>query len=196
MSAHAKSLRPSAWCRWSSSRRARRARLRHLFAPAKERVIFLVGPVNDQTANLVVAQLLFLESENPDKDISLLHQLAGRIGVGRAGDLRHDAVHQARRVARCASGRRPAWARSCWRPAPRASASRCRNSRVMIHQPLGRLPGPGDGHRDPRPGNPRPARAAERDPGRAHRPADRDRSSATPSATISCAADAGRRATG
>ena len=42
----------------------------------RERVIFLVGPVNDQTANLVVAQLLFLESENPDKDISLLHQLA------------------------------------------------------------------------------------------------------------------------
>ena len=38
----------------------------------KERVIFLVGPVNDQTANLVVAQLLFLESENPDKDISFI----------------------------------------------------------------------------------------------------------------------------
>ena len=37
----------------------------------QERVIFLVGPVNDQTANLIVAQLLFLESENPDKDISL-----------------------------------------------------------------------------------------------------------------------------
>ena len=37
----------------------------------KERVIFLVGPVNDMTANLVVAQLLFLEAENPDKDISL-----------------------------------------------------------------------------------------------------------------------------
>jgi len=36
----------------------------------KERVIFLVGPVNDQSANLVVAQLLFLESENPDRDIS------------------------------------------------------------------------------------------------------------------------------
>ena len=35
----------------------------------KERVIFLVGPVNDSTANLVVAQLLFLESENPDKDV-------------------------------------------------------------------------------------------------------------------------------
>src|SRR5512142_1852866 len=37
----------------------------------KERVIFMVGPVTDDTANLVVAQLLFLESENPDKDISL-----------------------------------------------------------------------------------------------------------------------------
>ena len=37
----------------------------------KERVIFLIGPVNDMTANLVVAQLLFLEAENPDKDISL-----------------------------------------------------------------------------------------------------------------------------
>ena len=37
----------------------------------RERVVFLVGEVNDQTANLVIAQLLFLESENPDKDISL-----------------------------------------------------------------------------------------------------------------------------
>src|SRR3546814_5718602 len=37
----------------------------------RERLIFLVGPVNDNTANLIVAQLLFLESENPDKDISL-----------------------------------------------------------------------------------------------------------------------------
>jgi len=37
----------------------------------KERVIFVVGPVEDQMANLIVAQLLFLESENPDKDISL-----------------------------------------------------------------------------------------------------------------------------
>ncbi len=37
----------------------------------RDRVVFLVGPVTDQSANLVVAQLLFLESENPDKDISL-----------------------------------------------------------------------------------------------------------------------------
>jgi ATP-dependent Clp protease protease subunit len=50
----------------------------------KERVIFLVGEVNDQTANLVVAQLLFLESENPDKDISFYINSPGRQRVRRA----------------------------------------------------------------------------------------------------------------
>ena len=49
----------------------------------KERVIFLVGPVNDQSANLVVAQLLFLESENPDKDISLyINSPGGSVTAG------------------------------------------------------------------------------------------------------------------
>ena len=49
----------------------------------KERVIFLVGEVNDQTANLVVAQLLFLESENPDKDISLyINSPGGSVTAG------------------------------------------------------------------------------------------------------------------
>jgi ATP-dependent Clp protease protease subunit len=53
----------------------------------RERVIFLVGPVNDQTANLVVAQLLFLESENPDKDISFyIHQVLGG-AQGQATDI-------------------------------------------------------------------------------------------------------------
>ena len=51
----------------------------------KERVVFLVGPVNDQTANLVVAQLLFLESENPDKDISLyINSPGGSVSAGLA----------------------------------------------------------------------------------------------------------------
>ena len=51
----------------------------------KERVIFLVGPVNDQTANLVVAQLLFLESENPDKDISFyINSPGGSVTSGMA----------------------------------------------------------------------------------------------------------------
>jgi ATP-dependent Clp protease protease subunit len=49
----------------------------------KERVVFLVGEVNDQTANLVVAQLLFLESENPDKDVSLyINSPGGSVSAG------------------------------------------------------------------------------------------------------------------
>src|ERR1700709_671110 len=49
----------------------------------KERVIFLVGPVNDMTANLIVAQMLFLESENPDKDISLyINSPGGSVSAG------------------------------------------------------------------------------------------------------------------
>src|SRR5437763_16445907 len=54
----------------------------------RERIIFLVGPVNDQTANLVVAQLLFLESENPDKDVVLYINSPG--GSVRAGIASYD----------------------------------------------------------------------------------------------------------
>ena len=51
----------------------------------RERIIFLVGPVNDHTANLVVAQLLFLESENPDKDISFyINSPGGSVSAGMA----------------------------------------------------------------------------------------------------------------
>ena len=51
----------------------------------KERVVFLVGPVMDQTANLVVAQFLFLESENPDKDISFyINSPGGSVSAGLA----------------------------------------------------------------------------------------------------------------
>ena len=51
----------------------------------KERVIFLVGPVDDHTANVIVAQLLFLESENPDKDINLyINSPGGSVSAGLA----------------------------------------------------------------------------------------------------------------
>ena len=49
----------------------------------RERIVFLVGPVNDAVANLVVAQLLFLESENPDKEISLyINSPGGSVSAG------------------------------------------------------------------------------------------------------------------
>ena len=62
-----------------------------------ERIIFLGSPIDDMVANLVVAQLLHLESSDPDKDISIyINSPGGSIYAG-PGDLRHDAVHQARR---------------------------------------------------------------------------------------------------
>ena len=62
----------------------RRARLRYLFSRLfKERVIFLVGQVEDHMANLIVAQMLFLESENPDKDIHLyINSPGGSVTAG------------------------------------------------------------------------------------------------------------------
>ena len=62
-----------------------------------ERIIFLGTPIDDQIANLIVAQLLHLESEDPDKDISLYVNSPGGLGLRGPGHLRHDAVHQARR---------------------------------------------------------------------------------------------------
>ena len=91
----------------------------------KDRVIFMVGPVNDQTANLIVAQLLFLESENPDKDISLYINSPG--GSVSAGLAIYDTMQFIKPdVSTTVSAWRPAWARFCWPPVPRASASRCR----------------------------------------------------------------------
>ena len=106
----------------------------------KERVVFLVGPVNDMTANLIVAQLLFLESENPDKDVYFYINSPG--GSVTAGMAIYDTIRVTsnRMCQRFVLGRRPAWARFCWPPARRASDS-VPNSRVMIHQPMGGFQG-------------------------------------------------------
>ena len=64
----------------------------------KERIIFITGPVEDGMATLVCAQLLFLEAENPKKEISLYINSPGGVVTARHGDLRHDAVHQAGRL--------------------------------------------------------------------------------------------------
>jgi ATP-dependent Clp protease protease subunit len=85
----------------------------------------MVGPVNDQMANLVVAQLLFLESENPDKDISLYINSPG--GSVSAGMAIYDTMQFIKPdVSTLCTGMAASWAPSCWPPAPRASASRCR----------------------------------------------------------------------
>ena len=91
----------------------------------KERVIFIVGQVEDHMANLVVAQLLFLESENPDKDIALYINSPG--GSVSAGLSIYDTMQFIKPdVSTMCVGQARAWARCCWRAARRVSATRCR----------------------------------------------------------------------
>ena len=107
----------------------------------KERVIFVVGPVDDYMANIVVAQMLFLESENPDKDIALYINSPGGVGERGPGDLRHHAVRQARREHHL---RRPGGQhgrRAAGRRRQGQALLRCRTARIMIHQPLGGFQG-------------------------------------------------------
>ena len=63
----------------------------------RERIVFLGQEVEDEIANVITAQLLFLEAEDPEQGDLALHQLARRLGVRRHGDLRRDAVRQAGR---------------------------------------------------------------------------------------------------
>ena len=102
----------------------------------KERVIFLVGPVNDQTANLVVAQLLFLESENPDKDISLYINLPG--GSVSAGMSIFDTMNFIKpHVSTLCIGMAASMGAFLLAAGEKGKRFSLPNSKVMIHQPLG-----------------------------------------------------------
>ncbi len=59
----------------------------------KDNIIFLGTPIDDQIANLIVAQLLFLEAEDPEKDINIYINSPGGSVTAGSGDLRHDAIH-------------------------------------------------------------------------------------------------------
>ena len=106
----------------------------------KERVIFLVGPVDDHMANLIVAQLLFLESENPDKDIHLyINSPGGSVSAGLAiydtmqfikPDVSTMCIGQAASMGALLLAGGAAGKRHC-----------LPHSRVMIHQPLGGFQG-------------------------------------------------------
>ncbi|MFM8467597.1 MAG: ATP-dependent Clp endopeptidase proteolytic subunit ClpP [Oxalobacteraceae bacterium] len=102
----------------------------------KERVIFMVGPVNDQTANLVVAQLLFLESENPDKDISLYINSPG--GSVSAGLAIYDTMQFIKPdVSTLCTGLAASMGAFLLAAGAKGKRFSLPNSRVMIHQPLG-----------------------------------------------------------
>ncbi|WP_119153442.1 ATP-dependent Clp endopeptidase proteolytic subunit ClpP [Caldimonas tepidiphila] len=102
----------------------------------RERVIFLVGPVNDQSANLVVAQLLFLESENPDKDISLYINSPG--GSVSAGMSIFDTMNFIKPdVSTLCMGMAASMGAFLLAAGAKGKRFALPNSRVMIHQPLG-----------------------------------------------------------
>ncbi len=101
----------------------------------KDRIVFLGTAINDEVANIIVAQLLFLQSEDPKADIHLyINSPGGSVSAG-SGDLRHDAVRDLRRGDLLhrpgrLDGRRAADGRS------RRQAPALPNARIMIHQPL------------------------------------------------------------
>jgi ATP-dependent Clp protease protease subunit len=102
----------------------------------KERVIFLVGPVNDQMANLIVAQLLFLESENPDKDISLYINSPG--GSVSAGLAIFDTMQFIKpEVSTLCTGIAASMGAFLLAAGAKGKRFSLPNSRVMIHQPSG-----------------------------------------------------------
>jgi ATP-dependent Clp protease protease subunit len=99
-------------------------------------VVFLVGPVNDQTANLVVAQLLFLESENPDKDISFYINSPG--GSVSAGMSIFDTMHFIKPdVSTLCMGIAASMGAFLLAAGAKGKRFALPNSRVMIHQPSG-----------------------------------------------------------
>jgi ATP-dependent Clp protease, protease subunit len=102
----------------------------------KERVIFLVGPVNDHSANLVVAQLLFLESENPDKDISFYINSPG--GSVSAGMAIYDTMNFIKPdVSTLCTGFAASMGAFLLSAGAKGKRFSLPNSKLMIHQPSG-----------------------------------------------------------
>lgn len=102
----------------------------------RERVIFFVGAVNDQSANLVVAQLLFLESENPDKDISLYINSPG--GSVYAGMAIYDTIQFVKPdVSTLCTGLAASMGAFLLASGAKGKRYALPNSRIMIHQPSG-----------------------------------------------------------
>lgn len=106
----------------------------------KERVVFLVGPVDDMTANVVVAQLLFLEAENPDKDIFLYINSPG--GSVTAGMAIYDTIQFIKPdVSTLCIGQAASMGALLLTAGAKNKRFSLPNSRIMIHQPLGGFQG-------------------------------------------------------
>ena len=101
----------------------------------KERIVFLIGPVTDESANLVVAQLLFLESENPDKDIFFYINSPG--GSVTAGMSIYDTMNFIKpHVSTLCLGQAASMGAFLLSAGEKGKRFALPNSRIMIHQPL------------------------------------------------------------
>ena len=152
----------------------------------KDSIIFIGTPIDDTIANLVIAQMLFLEAEDPDKDILLYINSPG--GSITAGLAIYDTMQFIKPdVQTYCIGQAASMAAVLLAAGAKGKRFSLPNSRILIHQPLDvGAGGPGDRYRHPRPGNPAHARAPQRDPRRTT-PASRSSGSrTTPSATTSC----------
>jgi len=106
----------------------------------KERVIFLVGPIDDHVANVIVAQMLFLEAENPEKDISLYINSPG--GIVTAGMAIYDTMQYIKPdVSTICVGQAASMGALLLAAGAKGKRYALPNSRVMIHQPLGGFQG-------------------------------------------------------
>jgi len=106
----------------------------------KERVIFIVGPIDDHMANLVVAQLLFLESENPDKDVALYINSPG--GVVTSGLAIYDTMQFIKpEVSTICTGQAASMGSLLLAGGAKGKRFLLPHARVMIHQPLGGFQG-------------------------------------------------------
>ena len=106
----------------------------------KERVIFIVGPIEDYSANLIVAQLLYLESENPEKDVSIYINSPG--GAVTAGMAIYDTMQFIKPdVATMCIGQAASMGALLLAAGGKGKRYALPNSRVMIHQPLGGFQG-------------------------------------------------------
>lgn len=106
----------------------------------KDRIIFVGTPINDNVANLIIAQLLFLEAENPDKDISLYINSPG--GVVTAGLAIYDTMQYIKpEIATICMGQAASMAAVLLAAGSKGKRYALPNARVLIHQPLGGVQG-------------------------------------------------------
>ena len=106
----------------------------------KERIVFIGTPIDDNIASLIIAQLLFLESEDPDKDINIYINSPGWFGFRRIGNLRYHAIYPPD-ISTICIGMAASMAAVLLAGGTKGKRQTLPNSRIMIHQPWGGVQG-------------------------------------------------------